>query len=138
MVVRQAKKVVTVRTAIILVIVLAVSGLAINEYRNRDTTPDPRIAFAQCLKDKGAKFYGAYWCPHCSAQKKLFGKGVKSLDYIECAIPGDSRGLTQPCKDAEIKSYPTWIFADGSRESGEQSFDDLAEKTGCTVPETKK
>lgn len=139
MIVRQGKKqVVTFRTAIIFAIVLAVSGLAFYEYQNRDTTPDPRLAFAQCIKDSGAKFYGAYWCPHCASQKKLFGKAVKNLNYIECAIPGDSKGLTQPCKDAEIKSFPTWTFADGSKETGEQSFEDLADKTGCTLPETKK
>jgi len=30
--------------------------------------------FAQCLTDKGVKMYGAYWCPHCQAQKALFEK----------------------------------------------------------------
>jgi len=133
---RIGKKVVTARTAVILVIVLALGVFAFNKYREADAAPDARIAFAQCLKDKGAKFYGAYWCPHCQAQKKLFGKGVKNLDYIECAIPGNQRDQTQACKDAEVKSYPTWIFADGSRESGEQSLSDLAEKTGCELPAT--
>jgi hypothetical protein len=28
--------------------------------------------FAQCLKDKDAKFYGAFWCPHCQNQKAMF------------------------------------------------------------------
>ena len=29
---------------------------------------------AQCLTDKGAKFYGAFWCSHCQEQKAEFGK----------------------------------------------------------------
>ena len=28
--------------------------------------------FALCLGDKGAVFYGAFWCPHCQNQKKMF------------------------------------------------------------------
>jgi len=38
---------------------------------------------------------------------------------------------TQACKDANIQSYPTWVFPDGSRKSGEVSFQDLAKMSGC-------
>jgi len=24
------------------------------------------LALAECLTESGAKFYGAYWCPHCN------------------------------------------------------------------------
>ncbi len=67
--------------------------------------------FAQCLKDKGATFYGAFWCPHCQAQKKAFGSSSKLLPYVECSTL-DTLGQTQICKDKKIEGYPTWMFAD--------------------------
>lgn len=90
--------------------------------------------FATCLADKGAKFYGTWWCPHCKNQKAMFGSSVKYLPYIECAAPGETAGQLQICKDANIQGYPTWVFADGSRETGEVPLEKLAEKTGCVLP----
>ena len=91
-------------------------------------------ALAQCLKDKGAIFYGASWCPHCQAQKALFGNSEKLLPYVECATP-DGQGQTQVCADAKIDGYPTWVFADGTRQSGEQTLEALSQKTGCPLPQ---
>ena len=71
--------------------------------------PGKYDTFATCLKDKGANFYGAFWCPHCQAQKKLFGSSVKFLPYIECSTP-DASSQTQICTDKKIESYPTWVF----------------------------
>lgn len=92
----------------------------------------PIDLFAQCISDAGAKFYGAYWCPHCQAQKKLFNNS-KRLPYIECSTP-NGQAQTQVCMDAKIESYPTWVFADGSVLDGEQTFEKLSEKTNCPVP----
>jgi len=85
---------------------------------------------AKCLTDKGAKFYGASWCSHCNNQKEMFGEAVQYLPYIECSAK-DSKEQLSVCKDNNITSYPTWIFVDDSRESGEVSLQKLAEKTGC-------
>jgi hypothetical protein len=90
-------------------------------------------AFAQCLGEKGAIFYGAFWCPHCQAQKKLFAGSDKALPYVECSTP-DGQGQTALCREKGVESYPTWIFADGSRVTGEQTFETLAAKTGCALP----
>lgn len=90
--------------------------------------------FATCLKDKGATFYGAFWCPHCQDQKKLFGSSQKLLPYVECST-ADGRNQTQICKDKKIESYPAWEFADGSRLNGEIPLAQLAEKTSCVLPE---
>ncbi|TAL51709.1 MAG: hypothetical protein EPN86_06180 [Nanoarchaeota archaeon] len=87
--------------------------------------------FAKCISDKGVIFYGAYWCPHCLAEKALFGKSAKYLPYVECSLPNQA-GQTQACIQAGVDSYPTWQFADGSRESGELAIEQLAQKTGCT------
>ncbi|MDQ3075897.1 MAG: thioredoxin domain-containing protein [bacterium] len=89
--------------------------------------------FATCLGEKGAAFYGAFWCPHCQAQKKLFGKSQKLLPYVECST-ADGQDTTQICKDKKIDGYPTWEFADGSRLNGEVALATLAEKTSCVLP----
>ena len=90
-------------------------------------------AFATCLKDRGTVFYGAFWCNHCQAQKKMFGKSEKLLPYVECSTR-DGRGQLQACRDENVEGYPTWEFADGSRESGEVPLKTLSEKTGCQLP----
>jgi thiol-disulfide isomerase/thioredoxin len=97
------------------------------------STPGKYDAFATCLKDKGAVFYGAFWCPHCQAQKKLFGTSVKLLPYVECST-ADASGQTQICIDKKVGSYPTWEFADGSRLTGEIPLEQLASKTSCILP----
>ncbi len=101
--------------------------------QKQDNQPGKLDSFAQCLKDKGAKFYGAFWCPHCQNQKALFGNSTRLLPYVECSNP-DGQSQTAICIQKEIKSYPTWEFADGSRETGEVPLATLAEKTGCELP----
>ena len=98
------------------------------------STPGNYDEFAQCLKDKGAVFYGAFWCPHCKAQKGMFGKSASKLPYVECSNP-DGQSQTQMCIDKGITAYPTWVFADGSRLSGEIALATLAEKTSCALPQ---
>lgn len=93
----------------------------------------PLDAFAQCLGEKGAKFYGAFWCPHCQNQKAMFGSAQKHLPYVECSTT-DGKGRLPVCEEVNIEGYPTWIFADNSRLSGEVELKVLAEKTGCELP----
>jgi hypothetical protein len=92
----------------------------------------PYDSFAQCLTDAGAKFYGAYWCPHCQSQKELF-KNSSKLPYIECSTP-NGQGQLPICTEAGITGYPTWKFADGSQLDGERTLKELGEKTNCVVP----
>lgn len=92
--------------------------------------PSDLESFAQCLKDKGAVFYGAFWCSHCQNQKKAFGTVADKLPYVECSPPS-GEGVEQICVDNEVSAYPTWVFSDGSREVGELSMRQLADKTGC-------
>ena len=96
--------------------------------------PSKYDGFAQCLKDKGAIFYGAFWCPHCQAQKALFGSAKKYLPYVECSTP-DARGQLPICIEKKIASYPTWYFPDMSTTTGEVSLEMLAQKTGCVLPQ---
>ncbi|WKZ25382.1 MAG: hypothetical protein QY322_03245 [bacterium] len=95
-------------------------------------TPGKYDDFAKCLNEKGAEFYGAFWCSHCRNQKNMFGKSVDFLNYIECSTPDGNSQLSQ-CTEKGIESYPTWIFADGSRENGVIPLEKLAEKTECSL-----
>lgn len=125
-----------VKIFISVIVILVLGVLATVLMRSKSTPPGPGKydTFATCLKDKNAVFYGAFWCPHCQTQKKDFGSSVKFLPYVECATP-DGQGQTQVCKDKKIEGYPTWEFADGSRLTGEVSFQQLADKTSCVLPQ---
>jgi len=90
-------------------------------------------SFAQCLTDSGVKMYGAYWCPHCKDQKKAFGNSFKKVNYVECDARGDNAN-PQACESAGIKGYPTWIFTDGTRASGNQPLSQLSQRSGCALP----
>ena len=97
------------------------------------TPPSTLDGFAQCLKSKGAKMYGAWWCPHCQEQKDLFGFAFQYVNYTECSPEGEHT-MNDTCKQAGIKSYPTWQYPDGSRTEGTQPLATLAQKTGCKLP----
>jgi hypothetical protein len=90
--------------------------------------------FAQCLTEKGAVMYGAYWCPHCLNQKKMFGRSWQFVNYVECDRRGDNAN-PELCAANNVEGYPTWIFADGTRLTGELSLKVLGDKTGCDLPE---
>ena len=90
-------------------------------------------AFTQCIADSGAKFYGAFWCPHCQDQKNIFGSSKKYLPYVECSTPDRSSQLPE-CSSIGIESYPTWIFSDNSR-TNFLSLEELSRKTNCPLPE---
>lgn len=96
----------------------------------RDTTYDN---FATCIADSDTVFYGAFWCPHCADQKKLFGDSVDLLPYVECD-PNGKDSQTQLCKEEGVESYPTWKFSDGTVKTGLVSLEDLSELTSCPLP----
>ena len=82
--------------------------------------------------DSGSTFFGAYWCPHCSEQKKLFGSSFKNVDYVECSLPNRA-GQTRVCNEAGITGYPTWEFGDGTRASGALPLEILSIRSGCSL-----
>lgn len=126
----QRKTIIGVGVAVLAVLV---GSFAVHKM-NAPVNAGEYDAFAECLTDKGAMMYGAWWCPHCTNQKKLFGASFKKIKYIECAQPGNPNAQTRECDDAKISGYPTWVFADASRIEGEASFDALAQKTTCAMP----
>lgn len=120
--------------SIVGLLILGIIATAILRSDSPQTDSGKYDAFATCLGDQGAVFYGAFWCSHCQAQKKLFGSSQKLLPYVECSL-ASGQGQTQVCIDKKIESYPTWEFADESRLSGEVPLEQLAEKTSCVLPE---
>ena len=118
----------------IIIIIIIVGGVGFFASRSQIEKDLKLDGFAQCIADSGARFYGTFWCSHCQNQKKMFGSSQKLLPYIECSTP-DGEEQLQVCKDANIKGYPTWVFADESRLSGELSLEKLAEKTQCQLPQ---
>lgn len=97
------------------------------------TSGKAEIALAQHLKQIGAVFYGAYWCPHCHDQKQLFGKeAIKEIPYVEC----DPKGVnpqTDRCKVAGVQGFPTWVI-NGKTVTGTQSLPELAQLSGYRGP----
>ena len=83
--------------------------------------------FAQCLAERDFVMYGAYWCPHCQAEKKAFGSSWKYVSSVECTSE------PKRCTQAGITSFPTWLGPDGIRLEGEQGVRRLSEVSGCTL-----
>src|SRR3989344_2351928 len=83
--------------------------------------PGPFDDFAKCLSEKGAVMYGAMdWCQYTQAQKGMFGKSFKHINYHEYTeLPG-------------IKKTPTWVI-NGKWLENTQSFDKLSAETGCAI-----
>ncbi len=102
---------------------------------NVSAEPSIYDSFAKCTSDSGAVMYGAYWCPHCENQKEIFGSSFKYVNYIECD-PRGNNAKPELCEQAEIQGYPTWIFSNGEKRSGEMPLRTLASLTGCTLPES--
>ena len=105
--------------AIVVAVVFLLPKQASSKYKNLDV-------FAQCLTEKGAKMYGAYWCSHCKTQKAEFGTSFKFVDYVECTDKPDE------CTAAGVQGYPTWKIASTTL-IGEQPLETLATETGCIL-----
>lgn len=118
---------------IIIIAIVAVLGGLIAWYR---LTPGKYDTLATCLKDKQVKFYGAFWCPHCQATKKAFGKSAKLLPYTECSTP-DGNGQLPVCTAASVVGYPTWEFPNPLTISASEKDTSVACKTPYTADQDK-
>lgn len=116
--------------------------------------------FASCLAEEGATMYGFDACPHCNRQKTLIGQEAfeQQLDsqgyYVRCrpqseasqelGETADRISSVEPLQPSDTQSdaceinvgagTPTWVI-NGEKYVGEQSLGDLAEATGCPLPE---
>ncbi len=119
--------------------------------------------FASCLADEGATMYGFDACPHCNRQKNLIGLDAfkQEIDdtgyYVRCRPQSEgsqelgetaerissvepldaSTTQADACEVNVGAGTPTWVI-NGEKYVGEQSLADLAEATGCPLPEGYK
>lgn len=87
---------------------------------------------AKHLAASGAKFYGAWWCPHCAEQKRMFGEAARYLPYVEC----DERspeGKPEECRRAGVRAFPTWVIG-GRKYEGTIPLEELARLSGYPPP----
>jgi hypothetical protein len=90
---------------------------------------------AECVRNSGAVMYGTSWCPVCKAQRREFRGYANRLKTVECSVGGDRKKTRAECERLQIRSYPTWVFGDGSMAAGLLSANDLATRTGCEAPD---
>ena len=107
-------------------IILLIMIIYVIWYYSEDESSEEKNDLASCLKRKGVKFYGASYCGYCNKQKQMFGDDAKNLPYIECESPKNPE-----CTDENITGYPTWIFPDGKRLTGQVSIEQLKEHSQC-------
>lgn len=106
--------------------------------RVRRKSSDQAIALAQHLKNTGAVMYGAYWCPHCSHQKELFGAEAWSLiPYVECSTKGfyyDAGKVNKVI--TKIDGFPTWNIPNNKNQwvSGEMPLERFVALSGYKEP----
>ena len=94
------------------------------------------IELAEQLNKIGAKFFGAHWCPACKEQMKLFGKQAgRELNYVECGLPDKYPDQVSQCRDAQIKSIPTWTRPGSTRLEGVQSINALERWSDLKTPQ---
>ena len=106
---------------IIIVILVGISYWYVNFSK-----PGQYDDFAKCLTEKGVKMYGTNWCHYCKAQKKIFEKSFKHIDFINCDYH------MKECLAAGVEGYPTWEINEEIY-SGVQPLTRLARLSGCKV-----
>jgi uncharacterized membrane protein len=120
----------------------AIGDTSGNVYVNTPST-DAEAQLAEHLKSIDAKMYGAYWCPHCCEQKRLFGAtAMQQLKYVECG-EGGKNAQVDTCRDlapviekatGEKFGFPTWEI-NGQYYSGRQSLTELARLSDYKGPQ---
>ncbi|NKI34971.1 vitamin K epoxide reductase family protein [Wenzhouxiangella sp. XN79A] len=116
--------------ALVLVAVFAAGGL--HAWQNGWLLPpeDPQLrGLAEHLEARGAKYYGAFWCPNCQDQRQMFGRSADRLPYVECSPNGRRGSVAVECVINDIDSYPTWVI-DGRQHQRVLSLDELARLSG--------
>ena len=111
---------------IILGVIIILSILLIYIGYKRQSSPGEYDDFAKCLTENNATMYGTEWCSHCKAQKALFGKSFKYVNYVDCDK------YDTECLKAGINGYPTWKINEKDYQ-GEQSLERLSALTGCSI-----
>ena len=95
------------------------------EYLGKSSEKQESLAIH--LSETGAVMYGAYNCPHCIDQKKMFGEAFRHIEYVECSSKGPDPKPSL-CFVKGIRNYPTWEI-NGRFYQGQLSYERLADIT---------
>ncbi len=122
-------------------VAIADSPSSTNEDRAEGEAAPDLVAFAKALNEAGHVFYGASWCPHCTAMKELFEDGQEYLPFVEVTdLKNPNFARNQVGIDNGIESYPTWVFfpdtAQETRLEGEQSLAAISAAAGIPIPQS--
>jgi len=129
-------------------------GTIYSPARIKNASTEQAVRLSQHLEKIGAKFYGAFWCPHCLNQRMYFGsEALKSLPYVEVSLDDfffqrknpilkmirfadivmqcASQGLDydqKQCQESGVykSGFPTWVI-NGKSTSGEMNLERLAQ-----------
>ena len=93
-----------------------------------DSNDSWQVGLAKHLTEVGAIMYGSYRCPHCAAQKELFGEAFKYIRYVECDPTSKEANLAL-CLEKGIRGYPTWEIR-GNFYPGMRSLEELSRLSG--------
>ena len=88
---------------------------------------------ANCLTEKGVRFFGTTECPWCTRQKELFGPAAEFLPYIECSPNFATEEEAVMCEEANIGGVPDWRFPGQDPITGMQSIERITELSGCEI-----
>jgi len=61
------------KNKIIVMVLVILAVIVLLVFIPKLSKPGKYDDFAKALKERGAVFYGAFWCGHCQAQKAEFG-----------------------------------------------------------------
>jgi len=126
----------TLKTAVLTICVLTVVIIGSSTFQSdpldfadgTGTASSFQLGLAKHLRAKGAVMYGSYKCPHCNAQKALFGDAAKYMVYVECDPAGKDAKPTV-CFSRGIVHYPTWEIG-GRYYEGAKSLQELSQLSG--------
>jgi len=111
-------------------LVFVAGGYALSERQEQASAYAEGLAKHLAASD--AKFYGAYWCPACTDQKRLFGQAARYLPYVECD-PRSPEARPRECEAAGVRAYPTWVIR-GRKYEGTLPLEELARLSGYPPP----
>lgn len=89
-------------------------------------TEDATTNLRSCLNDAGATLYTVPWSPHSQDQLDEIGDAQDAVDVVDC---GEEQST---CQDANVTTYPTWTFDDGTRIEGYHTRTSIRQTLSCT------
>lgn len=112
----------------IIVVLVIVAAVLFFSNKNPDgLSSSQRATLAQELSARNITLYTTSTCPHCKAQKAVFGAEIRYLRVITCDIqPDDFCGT--------LSAVPTWRLPDGEIITGVLEFKNLQELIVACTP----